>query len=60
MQNIKQDIEGKPVDWYSDIFDLVFPDVDHERVNKLWREQLKKSKEDKKKDRKKDDEDDDD
>ncbi|TKA31320.1 Lon protease mitochondrial [Salinomyces thailandicus] len=41
-ENIKQGIEGKPVDWYRDVFQLVFPDVDEAEVNKLWRKQLKK------------------
>jgi ATP-dependent Lon protease len=41
MQNIKQGIEGHAVDWYSDVFDIVFPDVDAEHINNLWKEQLK-------------------
>ncbi|KAI9710078.1 MAG: ATP-dependent Lon protease pim1 [Bogoriella megaspora] len=43
-ENIKQDIEGKPVDWYQEVFDVVFPDVDAERVNNRWKEQLRKPK----------------
>ena len=42
MQNIKEGIEGKPVDWYSDVFDIVFPDVDESQVNSLWKKELKK------------------
>ena len=42
MQNIKEGIEGKPVDWYSDVFDLVFPDVDETDANKLWKKELAK------------------
>lgn len=42
LQNIKQGIEGKPVDWYSDVFRLVFPDVDPAEANKLWEKELAK------------------
>ena len=41
LQNIKENIEGHAVDWYSDVFDLIFPDVDAEQANNLWKEQLK-------------------
>ena len=41
LQNIKENIEGHPVDWYSDVFKLVFPDVDVEQANNLWKERLK-------------------
>lgn len=41
-QNIKEGIEGKPVDWYKDVFDLVFPDVEEAEVNRLWRKELAK------------------
>ncbi|GAB7366782.1 hypothetical protein MBLNU230_g0733t1 [Neophaeotheca triangularis] len=40
--NIKEGIEGKPVDWYSDVFKLVFPDVDASEANKLWEKELAK------------------
>lgn len=30
------------MDWYSDVFDLVFPDVDEARANQLWRKELRK------------------
>lgn len=33
-QNIKEGIEGHPVDWYDDVFDLVFPGIDREAANK--------------------------
>jgi Lon-like ATP-dependent protease len=49
MQNIKEDIEGKPVSWYREVFSLVFPDIDHEAANKLWEKELKNRKNDKKK-----------
>jgi len=32
-QNIKEGIEGKPVSWYSQVFDLVFPNLDREKAN---------------------------
>lgn len=41
-QNIKEGIEGKPVDWYSDVFDLVFPDVQAAEANRLWKKELAK------------------
>ena len=41
MQNIKENIEGHAVGWYSEVFNIVFPDVDLERANSLWGEQLK-------------------
>ena len=34
MQNIKEGIEGKPVGWYSEVFDLVFPDLDLDQANR--------------------------
>lgn len=43
-QNIKEGLEGHAVDWYSEVFDVVFPDVDAEQVNKMWKEQLKEVK----------------
>ncbi|KIX02189.1 ATP-dependent protease La [Rhinocladiella mackenziei CBS 650.93] len=51
--NIKEGIQGHAVDWYSDVFDIVFPDVDPDEVNPLWKDALKKS------DEKKNDDDDD-
>lgn len=30
------------MDWYQDVFDLVFPDVDAAAVNALWRKELAK------------------
>jgi ATP-dependent Lon protease len=41
VQNIKENIEGHAVDWYSDVFDLIFPDVDANEANNLWKKQLK-------------------
>lgn len=47
-QNIKEGIEGKPVAWYNEVFDLVFPGVDAKAANSMWKQQLKKEKKDKK------------
>lgn len=41
-ENIKEGIEGKPVSWYQEVFDLVFPDVDATQINALWKKQLAK------------------
>ncbi|KIV84306.1 ATP-dependent protease La [Exophiala sideris] len=53
--NIKEGIEGHAVDWYSDVSDIVFPDVDAQEVNSLWKDALKKPKKSEK-DRDEDDE----
>jgi len=64
-ENIKEGIEGKPVAWYSDVFDIIFPELDRETANKCQTCEWKKVQDDKKKkDKKKkrddsDDEDDD-
>ncbi|TIA58923.1 lon protease-like protein [Aureobasidium pullulans] len=47
-ENIKEGIEGKPVAWYNEVFDLVFPGVDAKQANGLWKQQLKKDKKEKK------------
>ncbi|KAL8828272.1 MAG: hypothetical protein Q9170_006675 [Blastenia crenularia] len=39
-ENIKEGIQGHPASWYSEVFDLVFPDLDREATNDLWKEQL--------------------
>lgn len=49
MQNIKEGIEGRPVSWYSEVFDLVYPDLNKEAANKLWERELKKKGGDRKK-----------
>ena len=59
-QNIKEGIEGHAVDWYSDVFDIVFPDVDTHKINLRWKDALKKTKEKAKKPKKKRDDEDDD
>lgn len=42
LQNIKEGIEGVPVDWYSDVFKMVFKDVDEAQANSLWKKELAK------------------
>ncbi|KAL9020792.1 MAG: hypothetical protein Q9185_001976 [Variospora sp. 1 TL-2023] len=39
-ENIKEGIQGHGVNWYSDVFDLVFPDLDPVAANDMWKEQL--------------------
>ena len=53
-QNIKEGLTGHGVDWYHEVFDIVFPNIDAKQVNGLWKEQLKEvdSKERKRKERK--------
>jgi len=46
-QNIKEGIEGHPAKWYSDVFDLVFPGLNEDQANKVWKNQLSKKKESK-------------
>lgn len=40
MQNIKRGIEGHPATWYSDVFDLLFADLDKGTANQIWRKEL--------------------
>lgn len=42
-ENIKEGIEGHAASWYSDVFDLVFPNIDHDQANSVWKAQLAKS-----------------
>ena len=39
-QNIKEGIDGHAAAWYSDVFALVFPDVDPAHANNVWKAQL--------------------
>jgi Lon-like ATP-dependent protease len=48
LQNIKEGITGHPVEWYSQVFGLIFPDLNKEAANKLWEKELKPKKGDKK------------
>ncbi|KAF6821537.1 ATP-dependent protease La [Colletotrichum sojae] len=63
-ENIKEGIEGKPVDWYADVFDLIFPELDREAANKCkaceWKKEQDDKKKKEKKNKKKDDSDDED
>ncbi|KAI4116464.1 MAG: hypothetical protein LQ345_003115 [Seirophora villosa] len=43
-ENIKQGIQGHGVEWYADVFDLVFPDLDPVAANGMWKEQLAEKK----------------
>ena len=40
------------MDWYSDVFDIVFPDTDTKEVNEKWKVALKEDSKDKKKEKK--------
>ena len=60
MQNIKQGIKGHPMDWYSDVFELVFPNLNAKEINTMWKQQLKEDKKRSKKDKEKDEDSDDD
>jgi Lon-like ATP-dependent protease len=44
-ENIKEGIEGHPVSWYTDVFDIVFPSLDRDLANKCkvceWKDQQK-------------------
>ncbi|EAS29398.3 ATP-dependent protease La [Coccidioides immitis RS] len=42
-QNIKEGIDGHAVSWYSEVFDLVFKDLDSKRANNAWQAQLSDS-----------------
>ncbi|KAJ9609369.1 ATP-dependent Lon protease pim1 [Cladophialophora chaetospira] len=60
-ENIKDGIEGHPVDWYNDVFKIVFPDVNAKDINSRWKDELKrKEKGNKHKSKKREDKDDDD
>ncbi|GAB1318828.1 ATP-dependent Lon protease pim1 [Madurella fahalii] len=32
-ENIKEGIEGRPASWYSEVFDLIFPNLDRDKAN---------------------------
>lgn len=42
LQNIKEGIQGHAASWYADVFNLVFPNLDVEAVNRRWKPQLAK------------------
>lgn len=39
-QNIKKGIDGHAASWFSEVFELVFPNVNAEQANSLWKTQL--------------------
>jgi Lon-like ATP-dependent protease len=39
-QNIKEGIEGHPVSWYSDVFNILFAKLDKEAARYVWQKQL--------------------
>ncbi|KAK4156202.1 Lon protease C-terminal proteolytic domain-containing protein [Chaetomidium leptoderma] len=49
-ENIKEGIEGRPANWYSEVFDLIFPNLDREKANKCKICDNKKEKREKKSD----------
>ena len=48
VQYIKEGLDGRPVEWYSDVYDLIFKDVDPVKAGKMWSEQLREKDEKKK------------
>ncbi|KAF2836074.1 lon protease like, mitochondrial, partial [Patellaria atrata CBS 101060] len=44
-ENIKANIQGHPVSWYSEVFDLVFPSLDRDKVNGMWKKDIARGKE---------------
>ncbi|KAI6351516.1 ATP-dependent Lon protease pim1 [Pyricularia grisea] len=46
-ENIKEGIEGRPASWYSEIFELVFPNMDMTKANKCVSCEWKKANADK-------------
>ncbi|EXJ57973.1 lon protease like, mitochondrial [Cladophialophora yegresii CBS 114405] len=57
-ENIKEGIEGHPVNWYDDVFKIVFPDVNVNEVNHRWKDALKRKEKERKNKEDKDDDDD--
>ncbi|KAI5309769.1 ATP-dependent Lon protease pim1 [Ascosphaera atra] len=45
-ENIREGIEGHAVNWYDDVFKIVFRDLDRDAAVNLWKEQLTEKKED--------------
>ncbi|KAL5361486.1 Lon protease C-terminal proteolytic domain-containing protein [Aspergillus floccosus] len=42
-ENIKEGIEGHPASWYSEVFDILFADLDKNAANQIWKKQLKEA-----------------
>lgn len=40
MQNIKDGIEGHAVSWYSEVFNILFAELDRDAASKIWEKQL--------------------
>lgn len=40
IQYIKEGLEGRPVSWYSDVYELVFRDLDTAKAENMWAKQL--------------------
>lgn len=59
IQNIKEGLDGRPANWYTDVFELAFHNLDRERAQVLWKDKLVEDKKDKEqKDKRKHDDDD--
>ncbi|KAL2200423.1 Lon protease C-terminal proteolytic domain-containing protein [Corynascus similis CBS 632.67] len=54
-ENIKEGIEGRPASWYSEVFDLIFPNLDREKANRCKACENKKKEEEKSEDEDKSD-----
>ncbi|EGR51996.1 uncharacterized protein TRIREDRAFT_103756 [Trichoderma reesei QM6a] len=58
-KTIKEGIEGHPVSWYTEVFDLVFPNIDQAKANTCkiceWKAQQKKKDKDEAAENKEDD-----
>jgi Lon-like ATP-dependent protease len=59
-QNIKEGLDGRPAAWYSDVLDLVFPNIDEEKASKCAACEIKKTEKEKKRSSKSKERDDDD
>jgi Lon-like ATP-dependent protease len=35
-------MEGKPVEWYSEVFETVFPNLNRDAANSIWKQKLSK------------------
>ncbi|KAJ5081901.1 ATPase AAA-type [Penicillium alfredii] len=44
-ENIKKGIEGHPVSWYSEVFDILFPNLDQNAARTTWQKALAKPSE---------------
>ncbi|KAJ5444649.1 ATPaseAAA-typecore [Penicillium daleae] len=41
-ENIKEGIEGHPVSWYSEVFNILFADLNHDVARTIWQKALAK------------------